>query len=156
MKKSFLILACCLSFVGWVAAQQKDEPRREKMEAMRAAYITEKVDLTADEAQRFWPVFNEMDDKLREIRKERRPDKKPISMTDAEADQFLNEFMRQEEQELAVKKDYYQRIRKLLPPKKVIMLFKAEREFKGELLNKMKERKGRGKQDMRGQHGGEE
>ena len=145
MKKSFLILACCLSFVGWVAAQQKDEPRREKMEAMRAAYITEKVDLTADEAQRFWPVFNEMDDKLREIRKERRPDKKPISMTDAEADQFLNEFMRQEEQELAVKKDYYQRIRKLLPPKKVIMLFKAEREFKGELLNKMKERKGRGK-----------
>jgi DNA polymerase elongation subunit (family B) len=50
----------------------KKERFREKLEAQRIAYITNKLDLSSEESIKFWPVYNEYSKKRLEIRKENR------------------------------------------------------------------------------------
>ena len=65
---TFLVFALVLT-MGLFAqdqAKNQDEIRKQRwedMKAKRAAFYTEKISLTSDEAQKFWPVFNELQDK---------------------------------------------------------------------------------------------
>ena len=49
-------------------AQQLSPEQQEKYEALKVAFLTEELSLSSKEAQAFWPVYNEMDEKLTEIR----------------------------------------------------------------------------------------
>ena len=71
MKKMNMISAlmamslACMAFGFNAAAQDKKEKvkgegMKEKMRAERVAFITHKVDLTSAEAEKFWPVYNEI------------------------------------------------------------------------------------------------
>ena len=51
-------------------AQMRKE-KKEQLKALKIAYITEELQLTPEEAARFWPVFNAFEDKQREIRKQK-------------------------------------------------------------------------------------
>jgi hypothetical protein len=142
------ILACLL-FVflsPFVLAQPEGdfEGRREKIKALKVAYITEKLQLTSDEAQRFWPVYNEFDEKRHNLEMEisgQRMDKKPdiALMTDEEVDRFIQERLQREEQVLGLKKEYYVKFKEVLPIKKVFRLFEAETGFKKLLLERLQE-----------------
>ena len=71
----FILVFHGLAFQSW---SQGDPERRsegkermlEKMESMRVAFLTNKLDLTTDESTRFWPVYNEYSRKRMELRKE--------------------------------------------------------------------------------------
>ena len=65
------------------------------MKAHKIAYITQKLNLTSEEAQVFWPVHNELENKLHELREANRPDKKkdPEAMTDAEVEVAINKYL---------------------------------------------------------------
>jgi hypothetical protein len=142
------ILACLLFVIlSPVAVAQPEgdlEGRREKIKALKVAYITEKLQLTSDEAQRFWPVYNEFDEKRHNLEMEisgQRMDKKPdiALMTDAEVDRFIQERLQREEQVLGLKKEYYVKFKEVLPIKKVFRLFEAETGFKKLLLERLQE-----------------
>lgn len=72
MKKLTLLLLFGL-FSFSVLAQRGTRPDREQLEAARIAFITTRLDLTPEQAQKFWPIFNEFknerNDMLREISK---------------------------------------------------------------------------------------
>ena len=71
---SLLIIIFCLSAF---AQPPKNHPeKREQIEALRISFITQRLDLTREEAQRFWPVYNEYHDALESLRKERREEMK--------------------------------------------------------------------------------
>ena len=44
-----------------------NQENREKIKAQKVAFITSKLELNADEAQLFWPVYNEYQKKLEDI-----------------------------------------------------------------------------------------
>ncbi len=46
-------------FLAGATAVAQPEPTAEKIEALRIAYLTKQLDLSTEEAQRFWPVYNE-------------------------------------------------------------------------------------------------
>ena len=48
------------------------EEKREKIEAIKVAFITEQIDLSVEESQSFWPVYNEMSNKEHALRKAQR------------------------------------------------------------------------------------
>lgn len=70
MKKIILLLFFGLFSLS-VLAQRPGRPDREQLEAARIAFITTRLDLSPDQAQKFWPIFNEFNNernsKLREI-----------------------------------------------------------------------------------------
>ena len=65
MKKLFFTIALLIATLSF--AQHGD-----KIKAYKAAFITEALDLTAAEAQQFWPIYNEHEDKLMDLRKKER------------------------------------------------------------------------------------
>jgi len=118
---------------------------RERIKSERIAFITERLSLTAEEAQRFWPVYNELSQQMDGIKKEQRAARKNLgdrlaSMPDRDVEVAMNEDLNRQQQLLDLQRKSMTDLSKILPPKKVAMLLKAERDFKLEMLRKMKER----------------
>lgn len=110
--------------------------KREKIEALRVAFITQKLNLTADESQKFWPIYNEYQDKLKASRQEFK--KQPtVFPTDKEAQDYLDAELLLKQRELSLYKEYYDKIKKTIPLKKVAELRQAEEDFKKELLKQL-------------------
>ena len=64
--KKIIVVVLMLASMMLVAPQSSSQPRgkggwQDKMKAERVAYLTDAMGLTSSEAEKFWPVYNEMD-----------------------------------------------------------------------------------------------
>ncbi len=154
MKKIILfILINCIS-IAIISAQPHrggkhkgdlSPEAREKMEAYRVAFITEKLELTAEEAQQFWPIFNEREERLRAIKKEQKQHRRNTdfaNLTDAEIQAMIDHHFDFKQRELDIEREYTAKFAKVLPLRKVVMLHRLEREFKKKILNEFRKRRG--------------
>ena len=129
------------SFSSW-----SQESKSDKVEALKIAFLTDKLELTSKEAQTFWPLYNEYNSKMEKLRKSKKSDfdelkNKGENLTDKELETFINEVFNSKQKELDLQKEYYEKYAKVLPIKKVALLYQAENQFKRELLRKIKEKK---------------
>jgi Spy/CpxP family protein refolding chaperone len=140
MKKSIIF---CLAFILVVSAEaQKGKGAfKEKIESYRIAFITERLDLTPEESQKFWPVYNQYHDQLDKIRDEKQKKKSLDLMADAEVEQYITARLDVEQKELNLKKEYVQKFRQVLSARKVALLQDSEKEFRQEILKRAKARK---------------
>lgn len=131
-----LLLLCALGFVSTSALAQE---RNENVEAAKVAYITDKVELTADQAQRFWPIYNEYEAKRRDLMRNYRSGyrKNLDDMSEQEAKARIDEMFDTKEKELALEKEYAARYERVITTKQLIKLYRAERDFTKLLLKKL-------------------
>lgn len=153
MKKIQLLLPTLL-FVSSIALAQPGQvdkmnkgERKEKVEAMKIAYLTTKLELSPTEAQQFWPVFNEFEAKIQAIRQSRRKDSREgqdnlDQLSDKEVESLIDSEVAFRQKELDVMKEYHSKFKAVLPIRKVAKLYRAQEDFKRELLKKIQERKG--------------
>lgn len=111
---------------------------------MKVGFITQKLNLTTEEAQKFWPVYNRYNDELEKSRKQFRgkvlEERKNIdNMTEKEAEKALEDMLAYRTSEVELTRKYTEEFKKVLPAQKVVKLFIAEQEFKRELLKQLKE-----------------
>jgi adenylate kinase family enzyme len=127
-------------------ADQDDDDKADKIEALKVGFITEKLNLSSAEAKNFWPVYNEYESQMKKLRLKEKENtaiiKAKTSATDADADKFLADQLSIKQQQLDLTKKYVAEFKKVLPPKKVARLFMLEQEFKQQLLKRLKERRG--------------
>ena len=147
--KQITVLTLAITFsVATFGQKHKGDKKayKEKVQAMKIGYITEKLDLTAKEAQQFWPIYNEFDAKMDELRKSiRKSQKKGTAideMTDAEIEKMIENTNNMRQQELNTQKEYHNKFKAVISIKKVAKLYKAEHGFKKELLKKLRVKKG--------------
>ena len=146
MNKSLIIIILALSFTFQANAQQGG---KERIKAYKTAYITEQLDLSASEAEKFWPVYNEFDKKLyslkvEKVRKERRRIKEmggPENLSDSEASAFVFSMLSAEKEASVTRELMYTELSKVLSPVKLMKLYNAERNFNKRLLMEYKKRK---------------
>lgn len=143
MKKILVIIA--LIFSVTVFAQR---PGKEKIKAFKTAFITEKLDLSQTEAQKFWPIYNEFEKKLESLRQRERTEinekiknKGLENLSDAEANKLINTSIVLKEEELAYHKELINNLKGVLPPQKIIKLKRTEEQFKRMLLERLKNRR---------------
>lgn len=120
------------------------QPKKERVEALRIAYISERLQLTPDEAKMFWPVYNKLEAEVKELRKKYRirdEEEDMETMSEEEAEKKLNELIAFKEAQLNLAKKYQTELKKVLPSKKVLLLYRAEEDFKRELLKRIRERR---------------
>jgi Skp family chaperone for outer membrane proteins len=146
MKRVYSILMFLIACTSIAFAQ---ENRKEEIEKFRKEYFTRQLNLSADEAKKFWPVYNEMQSELQKIHKEKRSRMRAIredfnSMTDAELEKALNEELANRQKELDIEKKYHDRFKSILGIKKLALYYRAQEGFKRELLRKIKDKGGRG------------
>ncbi len=118
----------------------------EKMEAMRVAFLSNRLDLTTDEATKFWPLYNEFSKKRLDLRRdqmEERRDRKRQNLSEEESKEVLENQFELQEKELTLKKNYYEKFEAILPAQKLARLEPAEMEFNHEVIRKLKERRDR-------------
>jgi hypothetical protein len=135
-------------FLLLAATTQAQEGKYEKIKALKAAYITEKLALTPSEAEKFWPVYNSYDEKFRALRKKEHSEIFEKlrggldNLTDTEANELIDKNISIEFNELELRKQLTAELRKVISPKKIIILKKAENDFKRELLDRYRNGKG--------------
>lgn len=117
----------------------------EKMEAYKVSFLTTKLDLSADEAKIFWPIYNDYQREqaaLRKVRMQKMISFRKVTEIDDLSDTeiqnlILNDFdFRQ--RELNIEKKYYNKFKANLPIKIVGKFYRAQEAFKKELLSKFR------------------
>ena len=147
MKTKF-ILPIILLFISSVSFSQDFKEKREKVKTLKVAYITEQLELTTEEAQKFWPLYNAFDDKQSELRHEKMRsilDRfKPGNvekLSEKDASNSLAQMEKIEEDLFNLKKKFIKDLQGVISAKKIIKLKKAEEDFNRELLKQMREKR---------------
>ena len=141
MHMKYLMLIGLMLCVGasTVSAQPKQEARADKIKAYRVAVFTEILNLSSEEAQDFWPIYNEYLDKRESLQKELKMTRQIDGMNDKEVEDYIKKYFELRNKELDLEKDLTQKLRKVLPLRKIAKIPVAEREFREALVQKLQE-----------------
>lgn len=150
-----LLIVLLLSCSPFVQAQEEDMPppseeRMKEIKAQKSAYLTTKLGLTPEQAQSFWPIYNQFDEEreanrraMRELNKSIRKDGAP--MTEAQANDLLEKGLASRQRELDLERLYTEKFKKSIGAVKTVELHKAERDFNKEVLRRYREKMEGGK-----------
>lgn len=139
-KLGLTLLLCCLFVVA--KAQRMDDG---KLEQLKIQFLTEKMDLSQEEAKVFWPIYNGFSKEMRDLRKARMTQLisfRKVGEIDKLSDSqiqtlILNDF-NFKQNELNIEKKYFRMLKSSLPIKTVGKFYRAQEAFKKELLNRFK------------------
>jgi hypothetical protein len=110
--------------------------RGEKIEALRIAFITNKLSLTATESEKFWPVYNVYRREVAELRRQSFIDTNLEAMSDADAEKAIQVTIDRMEKELQLFKNLARDLKPILPARKIALLSKVERAFNEEIIRR--------------------
>ena len=127
-----------------LTAIKAQNPNREKLEAYRIGFFTKKMNLTSEEAEKFWPAYNDFQKERIELQKERIMLNRDFNqngrtLNDKELTEIGDKLMNtiSKESDLALK--FHEKLKELLPPYKVVQYYQAENQWKAQLLNQLQE-----------------
>ena len=167
--KNFRIFAAVAAFaiisVSSAFAQPNKKNWHEKMMSEKIGYLTAELELTPEEAQVFWPVYNKIAEKKKEQNKAVGEAYKALTQalkegtaSDKEIDKLLDQYLVAKQAQKENGKNDAAQYRKVLPSKKVAKLYIAEENYRRHQINRMKpqhgpQADGRGPKGPRGPHG---
>ncbi|PHR68816.1 MAG: hypothetical protein COA67_12225 [Lutibacter sp.] len=147
MKHLLLSFFMLTILVNTKIAAQND--KQDHIKSLKIGFITQKLELTSKEAQNFWPVYNEHQNKIRSQHEESRKLRRSIhknggidAMTNAEAERILNQFVAIEKNLKDAEMAMYKSMKSILPAKKILKLHSAEKGFSRKILEEMRKRRG--------------
>ncbi|MFB9055739.1 Spy/CpxP family protein refolding chaperone [Mariniflexile ostreae] len=142
MKKNIFIILLLFASVSVFA-----QGNREQIKALKVAFITEKLDLSEQEAQEFWPIYNTYDShyakiKFKDIKSLRHTIKNNINTLDeAKAKALLDELVDAENKLYKARTEFILKLRKVLSPKKILLLKLVEDDFNRKLFEQYKKKR---------------
>lgn len=143
MKK---ILTFALIIVGFtVIAQNKNQQdAKSKLEAARIALITDRLGLTPEQAQQFWPIYNEYAEQRRAIQQEFRESRKGLDMENLSEEQgqaMVRARMQGKQKQLDLETRYSERLMNVINTRQLMSLKKAEDDFRGMIIRRLEQRR---------------
>jgi hypothetical protein len=143
MKKIFFLIVLLMPALSWAQRPPKAD---EKIESLKIGFLTERLKLTPEEAKVFWPVYNQFQDELEKVRRQRKEGLRNMpeefaNMSDKEIEKIVDNEIGYRQGELDLLKKYHPQFKQVLPIRKVAQLYKAEEDFKRRLLDLIMEKK---------------
>jgi hypothetical protein len=145
LKNTFPLLLLLISFLSFA---QPPKEKREQIKQLKVAFITTELNLTTDEAAKFWPIYNAFDEKQFEIRHDkmrgfmkRMDDDGMNKMSEKEAAALLAQMDETEEKMFQLRKKLNNDLRPVIGSVKILKLKKAEDDFNRKLIKQIKERR---------------
>lgn len=144
--KSTIFLSLMLVLSTTINAQTN--PKKEKIKSLKIAFITNALDLSADEASTFWPIYNKYDEQQFKLRSEKskyfksKTERSELAkISDKEARGILTAMEDKDDQLHQVRKNLNRDLLKVVSPVKVVLLKKAEEDFNRSLLKQYRGKK---------------
>lgn len=144
----FLLLSVCSFAQPGGRLRERLNEKKDQIKALKIAFITNELELTPDEASKFWPLFNAFEEKQQDIRKQKlksymdRLDGNSMDkLSEKEASNMLNQMESTEDELYQLKKKFVSNLKGVLPAVKILKLKKAEEEFSKKLLQQYRDKK---------------
>ena len=142
------ILITVLSFAfSTTLKAQDDYPRgKEKIRAAKVGLITNRLNLSEEQAKIFWVVYDEFDKKRSEIRKNVRQmttESRNITTSDDKILSDLKEVLSLKQKEVDLEKEYLSKFLKSINVRQLSELFKTEQLFNQMLVKKLNRAEGK-------------
>ena len=118
------------------AQTQKRNPR--EIEAIKIGYITRRLELTPEESQKFWPIYNQYQKELNLINQQKRQAR---VHNEDNPEKLVDDDFYFDTRILDLKKKYRLRFVEALSAEKVKRLYVAERDFREELIKQLRQRR---------------
>jgi hypothetical protein len=144
MKRGAFVLVTLMTLsIAGVSAQN---PNRERLDAYKIAFFTQRLKLTPPEAEKFWPLYNEFQERKTKIQFERvqlnrKFNQEAATLSDKEMTAMGDKFIELEVLEAELSMTFHQHIKEVLPPVKVLRFYQAENQYKLQLLNELQDRR---------------
>lgn len=140
-----LLLLVPQSVTGQGQGQQQQQGQEtERIAAFKIALFTRRLNLSPAEAEKFWPLYNEFDNRRIKLQQERSETIRSINlnearMSDADLIKAGDRLVSLQVEEAALTQTLHNRLKEVLPPAKVIRVYQAENQFRSQLLNELRE-----------------
>ena len=148
MKTNRILLIFFFISCNLFAQSGKFQEKRAQIKSMKIGFITTELNLTTDEAARFWPVYNAFDEKQQDLRQrklrsfmDRMENGTVDKMSDKEATIFLSQLESTEDEMYDLRKKFISNLKGIIPAMKIIRLKKAEEDFNRKLLKQYREKR---------------
>jgi len=119
---------------------------RQRLDAYKIAFFTKRLNLTSQEAEKFWPVYNEYQDNKNKIQLERQElninfNQNELNLSEREMIEAGDKLVSLEVREAALAQGFHNKIKIILSPVKVMRLYQAENQYRLQLLKELQERR---------------
>jgi hypothetical protein len=126
--------------------QNKGKEKHEKIMQLKRNFFNEQLFLNETEKEKFWNLYDEMEDKIQVSRKETRKVMKNVhsnieTIKDDDLKKNVNQVFDLELAVTNIRKEYYEKTAQVIGYKKATQVLKLEREFKQKLLKELKDKK---------------
>jgi hypothetical protein len=137
------VLLICVSSSNAQEAQSKSD-KKQKLKSQKIAFFTDKIGLTPDEAQIFWPIYNAYWDKKNSIIADRKEKMTFFAdhsdnLSNEEMIKYADQYIHYEMELAELLDEYHKKFKEILPIDKVMKIYLADYEFKTYLLKKIRE-----------------
>ncbi len=159
MKKYTLFVALIVASLAAVSQPKGERNPREQIEAAKIALITERLQLTPAQAEKFWPIYNEYSRRQEEVRREftqARNRHNPETASDDDNKRLLELGMQVKERTIELERTYSERLLQVIDNRQMLSLRKAESDFKVMILNRLREQQQRRQQMQERQQGNQD
>ncbi|MCY7350728.1 MAG: Spy/CpxP family protein refolding chaperone [Cytophagaceae bacterium] len=143
--RTILLFGLFLLLSQVVLAQNRNGMQR--IQSAKIALITNRLNLSPEQSQQFWAVYNEYEDKKMELRKSIRAlnaETDNLTTTDERILSSLKEMMNLRQREVDLDKDYMNRFLKVINVRQLAELYKTEQQFTRMLIEKLNQRPNKG------------
>lgn len=143
IKKSFVFSVLIAFCTVNITAQNVN---RERLNAYKIAFFTKRLNLTPQEAEKFWPVYNEFQDNKIKIQQERQEisrnfNQNELNMSEKEMIDAGDRLITLEVREASIAQEFHNKVRTILSPVKVLRLYQAENQYRLQLLKELQQRR---------------
>jgi hypothetical protein len=140
MKRIVLISVVTIVFASIGLSGQT--PALDKLNAYKVGFFTKRLNLTSQEAEKFWPVYNEYQKQKNLIQVEkgsliRNFNQNENTLSDNQISEIGDKLVAAIVQESALQVTFHKKLKEVLPPAKVIRFYQAENQYKAQLLNEL-------------------
>ena len=147
MKKVTILIAILSIAFSTSLKAQDDYPRgKEKIRAAKVGLITNRLNLSEEQAKTFWIVYDEYDKKRAEIRKSVRQmtaESRNITASDDKILADIKEVLSLKQKEVDLEKEYLSKFLKSINVRQLSELYKTEQLFNQMLVKKLNRAEGK-------------
>ncbi|WP_268034183.1 hypothetical protein [Algoriphagus sp. PAP.12] len=132
MKKSIYFLLILIFFSQIAFAQREGSFDKEKLKDARIAFITDRLDLSSQQAERFWPIFNKYSEgREANLRKmaSLNPRKEEGEITDNQAKTMISERFKLQKQMISDEEKFVQEVSSVISYSQILQLNGIARDF---------------------------
>ncbi len=149
MKNTYILTVLLLTSSVIYSQNDTFQKKLNNLRSQKIAFITQRLNLTPEEAQTFWPVYNELAREKDKINKRRKEISFELrnnwdNLSEQEKEKLVDKFVSIKLEEATLEVDYHEEFKKVLNLEKVLKLYQSEMAFKNYLLDKIKHQNSKG------------